>query len=387
MRPFLTLATAAITVAVAIAAARAETSSWIGHGDATGGEVHKKSPARPGGAKALKVAPAERAKTEPGAKPAVALPIFHPKPTATAQEPNALPKIPPAVVAGENTSTVAKTPAADENAAYEAFDQGKYLTALELAVKAAAKDDPEAHTLVGRIYAEGDGTARNAALAAQWYARGVELGDAQAMFAYGMMLVEGVGVSKDRQAAAAMLEAAAVRRHPLANYNLALLFLTGSGKPENPYRGFLHMRFAAEAGVVVAQYDLGTLYATGTGVDANAFEAANWIGKAAAAGHAEAQLDFGVLLFQGRGVPPDQQRGARMFKSAAEQGLSVAQNRLARCYAHGAGVEKDVVKAATWHLLAKAGGVDDKSLDELVARLSKPDRAKADKAAEAWGHK
>ena len=44
-----------------------------------------------------------------------------------------------------------------EDAAYEAFDQGKYLTALDLAPKAAEKGDPQAHTLVGRIYAEGYG--------------------------------------------------------------------------------------------------------------------------------------------------------------------------------------------------------------------------------------
>lgn len=47
----------------------------------------------------------------------------------------------------------------------------------------------------------------------------------------------------------------------------------------------------------------------------------------------------------------------------------------------------DVVAAATWHLIAKAGGVEDQSLDELVARLSKADRAKAEKAADAWREK
>jgi TPR repeat protein len=144
------------------------------------------------------------------------------------------------------------------------------------------------------------------------------------------------------------------------------------------------MQFAAEAGVAAAQYDLGTLYATGTGVDPNAFEAAKWIGKAAAAGHTEAQLEYAVMLFQGRGVPPDQKRGAQLFRAAAEKGLPVAQNRLARCYAHGAGVEMNVVEAARWHLIAKAGGVADDSLEKILAKLSKADRAKAQKAAEGW---
>jgi uncharacterized protein len=136
--------------------------------------------------------------------------------------------------------------------------------------------------------------------------------------------------------------------------------------------------------VAAAQYDLGTLYATGTGVDPNAFEAAKWTGKAAAAGLPDAQVEYAVMLFQGRGVPPDQKRGAELFRAAAERGVAVAQNRLARCYAHGAGVDMNAVEAARWHLLAKAGGVEDASLEKIVARLSKADRARAQKAAEDW---
>ena len=62
----------------------------------------------------------------------------------------------------------------------------------------------------------------------------------------------------------------------------------------------------------------------------------------------------------------------------------MAQNRLARCYAHGAGVEMNVVEAAKWHLIAKSGGVADESLDKIVAKLSKADRARAEKAAGDW---
>ena len=271
-----------------------------------------------------------------------------------------------------------------DDPAYEAFDQGKFITALELALKAAQNGDPQAHTLVGRIYAEGNGAPQNLPLAAQWYARAAQLGDPEAMFAYGLMLAEGKGVAKNREAAAQMFEAAASHKHALANYNLGLLYLRGDGKPENPYRAFGHMLFAAEAGVPAAQYDVGNLYATGTGVDPNAFEAVKWIGKAAAAGYAEAQLDYAVILFRGHGVPPDPKRGAQLFQAAADKGMAVAQNRLARCYEYGAGVEANPIEAAKWHLIAKAGGVEDDNLDKIVAKLSKADRAKAQKAADAW---
>jgi TPR repeat protein len=344
-------------------AVKAETSSWQSRVD---------GPAAPLEKKALQK------------KPPASAPVWGPvKVIKTMPAPSE--KDPPAAVPPpKQTSTHVKKPAPVEDAAYEAFDSGLYLTALELGVKAAERGEPQAHTLVGRIYAEGLGIGKNEPLAAQWFARGAQLGDPEAMFAYGVMLAEGRGVDKDRRQAARDFEAAAARRHALANYNLALLFLKGDGKPENPYRALMHMRYAAESGVAVAQYDLGTMYATGTGVDPNAFEAAKWIGKAAAAGHAEAQLDYALILFRGHGVPTDPKRGAEFFRRAAEKGVPSAQNRLARCYAHGAGVGRNLVEAAKWNFIARAAGIEDEGLDKMLTKLAATDRTKAQVAAQQW---
>lgn len=371
------LAAAGVVLGVS---ALAETSSWSGRVESPAEAIPKRpapvKPATPGTqVKIIKTVPSTAVE-----RPAIAPPAGTPAPLETQLKPSL-----PATASAAGASEFAKAQPTGEDAAYEAFDQGKYLTALDLAQKAAEKGDPQAHTLAGRIYAEGVGVPQNLALAARWYARAAELGDVEGAFAYGVMLAKGQGVQKDLEAAARMFEAAAARRHPLANYNLALLFLSGQGKPENPYRAFGHMLFAAEAGVAAAQYDLGNLYATGTGVDPpNAFEAAKWIGKAAAAGHTDAQVEYAVLLFRGHGVPPDQKHGAQLFRAAAEKGVVIAQTRLARCYANGAGVDKDLVQAAKWHLIAKAAGGEDETLDKLVAKLSKADRTKAENAAEEW---
>lgn len=350
---------ASLAVALLGTAAVAETSSWASRVDGPGAPIDKK--------KAPAKAPMKMIKTVPD--------------TDGRQAP--APSAPPAK---GSSHAKAAAPAGDD-AAYEAFDQGQYLTALELGVKGAERGEPTAHTLVARIYAEGLGTSKNLPLAAQWYSRGAELGDPEAMFAYGLMLAEGEGIEKDRTEAARFLEAAAARRHALANYNLALLFVAGDGKPQNPHRAFMHMRFAAEQGVTTAQYDLGTMYATGQGTDHNAFEAAKWIAKAAEKGHTEAQIDYALILFRGHGVPPDVKRGAEFFRRAAEKGAATAQNRLARCYAHGAGVEKSLVEAAKWNFIARAGGIEDEVLDKMLASLSRADRAKAQAAAEQWRDK
>ena len=274
--------------------------------------------------------------------------------------------------------------AANGDPAYEAFDQGQYLTALDIAQKAAVKGDPQAHTLIARIYAEGLGVPQSAETAAKWYAKGAELGDIEATLGLGVLYAEGIGVKQDYAAAARFLEAAAMKGHALANYNLGLLFLRGKGKPENPNRAFKHIEYAAERGVVAAQFDLGSLYSTGTGVAHDAWEAARWIRKAANAGHTEAELQYAVILFAGQGTAPDEVQGVRLFRSAADKGVVLAQNRLGRCYAYGKGVEKNLIEASKWYLIAKANGLDDDVLADVYKTLSKADKLEAAKTADEW---
>jgi TPR repeat protein len=90
------------------------------------------------------------------------------------------------------------------------------------------------------------------------------------------------------------------------------------------------------------------------------------------------------MLFKGQGVAVDQAKAAKLFRLAAEQGNPVAQNRLARLYANGVVVKADPVRAAKWHLLARAAGVSDFSLDIVLSKLSEKERAEAEKAAEEW---
>ena len=269
-------------------------------------------------------------------------------------------------------------------AAYVSFEQGRYLTALEKGRDAATKGVPAAHTLVGRILAEGLGIPQDFVAAARWYKRAAELGDVEGSFALGVLYTEGRGVPKDFVAAAKAFELAAEKGHALAHYNLALMFIAGRGKPENPVRGAQHLAYAAEHGVVAAQYDLAALFLRGHGVEPNALEAARWIARAADAGMPEAELDYALMLLRGRGLVKDVPRAAAYLTAAAEKGNPVAQNRLARLYANGLAVRKDLYQAAKWHLIAAASGIKDPALDALVKKLTPADRLQAIKAAEAW---
>lgn len=282
-------------------------------------------------------------------------------------------------------ATGIEKPAPGHDDAYLAFDQGRYLTALDLAQKLAEKGDARAHTLIGRIHAEGLGVPKNEALAAQWYKRAAELNDVDGMFAYGVILAEGRGVKKDRAGAAVMFERAALTGHAAANYNLGLLFLKGDGKPENPYRAAQHIRYAAEQGIAAAQYDLATLYQNGTGVPYDAVETSRWLRAAAEQGMAVAQYDYAVLLLKGLGLTADEPKAIEYLKAAAEKNIPGAQNRLAHVYQEGVGIKKSKAEAAKWRLIAKASGFgEDKDLDDLVASLPKAERQAAEQAATSW---
>ncbi len=285
--------------------------------------------------------------------------------------------------AGPKLKSVA--PASGEDAAYFAFDQGQYLTALDLAERAAAKGDPQAHTLVGRIYAEGLGVGKDEVVAARWYARAAELGDTEAAFALGLQLAEGRGIEKVGAAAANMFEKAAATGHPYANYNLGLLFLNGDGKPENPHRAAMHITYAAEKGVTAAQYDLAVLYQTGHGVQPNALEAARWMRRAAEQGMVEGEYDYALLLLRGFGLNAEVPKAIDYLRSAADKGFAGAQNRLAHLLIDDAGGRNvQPVESAKWRLLARDSGLKDEALDARIGKMSRADRQAAEKAAQEW---
>ncbi len=287
-------------------------------------------------------------------------------------------------VARGDSPTASTTNRPGNSEAYIAFDQGKYLTALKLAETAAAKGDPAAHTLIGRIYGEGFGVPQDKAAAVKWYTRAAELGDINAMFALGIIAAEGRGVEKDRNAAAQLFEQAARQGHPEANYNLGLLFLKGDGKPENPVRAAQHIKYAAEQGVAAAQYDLSALYQKGVGVEPDAYEASRWISLAAEQGLAAAQYDYSVMLLKGMGLKKDVRKALRYMHQAANNSIAGAQNRLAYIYDDGLGVVPSKVEMAKWRLLAKEGGINDATMDQKVAALPKDQRLEAERAAVEW---
>ena len=102
---------------------------------------------------------------------------------AVAQSPMpAAPPLPPPAPNSKSTEAVD---------AFSAYQRGFYLTAFTEAGKRAQQGDATAMTLLGLLYAQGQGVSRDDLKAAQWYKQAASLGDREALFALAMFSLEG----------------------------------------------------------------------------------------------------------------------------------------------------------------------------------------------------
>ena len=273
----------------------------------------------------------------------------------------------------------------DPDMAYGAYQAGRFLTAFAIATRRVNEQaDPKAMTLLGWLYANGEGVRSDDHIAQSWYKLAADRGDREAMFELSMFRLRGRGGPRDRDAAVALLQRAASLGHVAAAYNLALLYLGGQELTRDFAKAAALLRPAADAGSPEAEYALATLYKEGRGVPQDTAEAVKLLGTAAQAGNLDAIVEYAIALFNGAGIAKDEARAAEFFVKAARRGSPIAQDRLARILSAGRGLPVDPVAAAKWHIISKAGGESDPSLDVFVERLSPEQRQAGEQAAKAW---
>ncbi|WP_423881595.1 tetratricopeptide repeat protein, partial [Bradyrhizobium sp.] len=139
----------------------------------------------------VSLAPPTAAPDKPATPPAKPATAEKPKIKPLAKKPATPPAPPPAA-----TATPAPEPPDDPNVdlVYGAYQRGLYKTAFDLAMKRAQeKSDPKAMTMLGELYANAFGVARDDAKAVGWYKRAADAGDREAMFELAMLRLAGRG--------------------------------------------------------------------------------------------------------------------------------------------------------------------------------------------------
>ena len=269
--------------------------------------------------------------------------------------------------------------------AYAEYQRGNYVTAFRQAMRRVEeKSDPKAMTLLGELYADGLGVANDDKKAADWYKLAVARNDREAMFALAMFRMAGRGGPADRPEAARLLAEAAKLGHVVGAYDLALLYLEGQLVPQDFNRAAELMRMAADAGNPQAQYALATFYKDGRGVRRMPKKPRACSASRRARAIPMPKSNTPSPCSTAQASPRTRAPLPAISSRRPRKSNPVAQNRLALMYATGRGIKADPVEAARWHLIAKAGGNNDQSLDEFMRNMKPTDRAMGENKAKPW---
>ena len=259
-----------------------------------------------------------------------------------------------------------------------------YSKAMEYLNKAALQGHAGAHALIGCMYMEGEGCAKNFGLAQIWLnnaeklgytgckdalerlqkaetsARKTSIGNSsnekpgEEWFKKGMAAR---GAKNYAQALDYFLKAAA-QGHMDAQSWLGWMYSSGQGTTKNNTEAFKWTYKAAEQGHTGAAVNLGYFYRNGIGVAKSDVQALQWYRKAAEKGAAPGQFNYGFMFYYGYGVKKDYAEALRWFTKAANQNYKDAFSYLGDIYEKGYGVTKNLEKAKSFYQKGVNLGVD-----------------------------
>ena len=254
--------------------------------------------------------------------------------------------------------------------AYGAFQRGRYLTAMELALPRAQLGDPAAQTLVAEILDRGLGVKRNREQAMFWYEQSANGGDPTGMFKYAVLLMERSRSKDDRKKADELMKKSAELGNASAQFNYGQVLVADNPGEKGLRQAMPYYEKSAEQGIADAQYALSQIYVSLKDLpEEKTKRAREWLLRAARAGFDTAQLDLGMWLVNGTAGARDYDAGFKWMKRAAEGGNPVAQSKLAQLYIHAIGTKSDPVEAAKWFVLARRAGLNDPSLEDFYLGL------------------
>jgi serine/threonine-protein kinase len=203
----------------------------------------------------------------------------------------------------------ASSPASASGARADLADAGappECASGATAACKAACEGgSPAACNALGRLYAQGEGVARDDAAAVSFYARACDL------------------------------------NYPIACVNLGAQHFEGSGVPKNESLGARFFLRGCEAGVPQGCLDVSIAYAQGRGVPKDPGQAWTYADRACGAGLAAGCVRLGLARMLGEGVAKDVKAGLAQLDGMCTRGEPEGCEALAHLYATGSG--RDVV--------------------------------------------
>lgn len=259
-------------------------------------------------------------------------------------------------------------------------------------LKEAEEGNADAQNWVGLMYLDGfAGMPRDDVRAFGWFQKSSAQGNLHARINLGLMYLRGRGVEKNDELAAQLIRTAAEQGNATAQYNYGLLCERGLCGAYGETEAFTWHLKAAEQDHVLAQARVGSMYARGAGTTRDQAMALKWLRKAADMNNVDAQYALALMLHQGDGVAKDIPVAFGLFRDAAEQGHAAAQFSLATLYEHGVGISKDVAESYFWYQLAsRYGNTPDarkkaqQAAAAIAAQLAEDDIKTLNRRLEGW---
>lgn len=152
----------------------------------------------------------------------------------------------------------------------KAYNQKDFPRALSLWLPLAEQDNALVQTLVGSMYAYGEGTERNDVQAVKWFTRAAIHGSAQAQYNLGIMYEQGFGVEKDLDEARRWLLAAAEQGREEARKRLNTLSASSAGaiiKDTQPPVQVAEQNTGTDTDELLGPPDIDTIAATDASQD------------------------------------------------------------------------------------------------------------------------
>ena len=201
------------------------------------------------------------------------------------------------------------------------------------------------------FYLKGKCVKKDINVAAQWFERAAEQGDAESQFQLGTIYLvhpDPENPEDSNAKAAQWFKKAAEQGHMLSQYQLGYLYLIGCGVHQDFKEAFKWYLAAAKQGCVDVMSMLGDWYYLGSIVKENDEEAFYWYKRAEE--HGKYSSDYGLdLMYENEDVPPEYyKRELKQYKKEADTNWHACY-RLGLMYHFGLGVEQSDEKTLKWY--------------------------------------
>lgn len=206
----------------------------------------------------------------------------------------------------------------------------------------------------GLKYKNGDGVPKDPRVAAEYFHRAADAGNASAQFELGEAYYYGRGVIASSIEAEKWYGKAVAAGNVSAQMELGRAYIWGSrGISYDREKGLGLWEKAASTGYDPAAVELANTYEKGLlRVERNAEKSAYWYLQSAQLGNSASQFKLGSMYEKGFGVAVDYEKAFAWYLRSAENGDVDAQYRLGKRYDQGLNTLRDTQSARFW--LAKA---------------------------------